>query len=86
MVHPDGFQVLLKPDLATFVTLKPVLGPLDSFYLITLPLLGIVYCFDTKQQLQDGSSRVTTWNGISPKSFLYTADKQLLIGKEGYLG
>ena len=65
---------------------KAVYSPLDSFYLLTIPSLGIVYCFDTKQQLQDGSSRVTTWNGISPKSFLYTSSKQLLIGKEGYLG
>ena len=65
---------------------KAVYSPLDSFYLITLPSLGLVYCFDTKQQLQDGSSRVTTWNNISPKSFLYTSSKQLLIGKEGYLG
>ncbi len=65
---------------------KSVYSPIDSFYLITVPSLGIVYCFDTKQQLQDGSSRVTTWNGITPKSFFYTSDKDLLIGKEGYLG
>jgi hypothetical protein len=27
MVQPEGFQVLLKPDLPTLVTLKPVAGP-----------------------------------------------------------
>ena len=65
---------------------KAVYSPIDSFYLITVPSLGLVYCFDTKQQLQDGSSRATTWNGISPKSFFYTSSKELLLGKEGYLG
>jgi hypothetical protein len=70
----------------TLANVKSVYSPIDSFYLVTLPSLGTVYCFDTKQQLQDGSSRVTTWNGITPKSFLYTANKDLLIGKEGYLG
>ena len=70
----------------TMANVKAIYSPLDSFYLITLPSLGIVYCFDTKQQLQDGSSRVTNWNGIAPKSFFYTSGKQLLIGKEGYLG
>ena len=61
-------------------------SPIDSFYLITLPSLGLVYCFDNKQELQDGSSRVTTWNNITPKSFFYTSNKDLLIGKEGFLG
>lgn len=68
------------------VNVKSVYSPIDSFYLITLPSLGIVYCFDTKQPLQDNSSRVTTWNGLTPKSLLFTYSKQLLIGKEGYLG
>lgn len=65
---------------------KAVYSPIDSFYLLTVPSLGLVYCFDTKQQLQDGSSRVTTWSSIAPKSFFYTSSKELLLGKEGYLG
>jgi len=70
----------------TLANVKAVYSPLDSFYLLTSPSLGVVYCFDNKALLQDGSSRVTTWNGITPKSFFYASNKQLLIGKEGYLG
>jgi len=66
--------------------IKAVYSPFESFYLLTLPLSKIVYCFDLKTQLQDGSSRVTTWDNIEPKSLFYRSDKTLLIGKEGYLG
>lgn len=66
--------------------IKAVYSPFESFYLLTLPLSKIVYCFDLKAELQDGSSRVTTWNNIEPKSLFYRSDKTLLIGKEGYLG
>ena len=70
----------------TFANVKSAYSPLDSFYLLTSPSLGLVYCFDNKALLQDGSSRATTWDNIKPKSFFYTSTKQLLIGKEGYLG
>lgn len=66
--------------------IKSVYSPFESFYLLTLPLSKIVYCFDLKTQLEDGSSRVTTWDNIEPKSLFYRSDKTLLIGKEGYLG
>lgn len=67
-------------------TLKSVYSPFESFYLLSLPSLKIVYCFDMKVSLQDGSSRVTTWDSIEPKSFCYLRDKSLLIGKAGYVG
>jgi len=66
--------------------IKAVYSPFESFYLLTLPLSKIVYCFDLKEQLDDESSRVTTWDSIQPKSLFYRSDKTLLIGKEGYLG
>ena len=66
--------------------IKSVYSPFESFYLLTLPLSKIVYCFDLKAPLEDGSSRVTTWDNIQPKSLFYRSDKTLLIGKEGYLG
>lgn len=66
--------------------IKAVYSPFDSFYLLTLPSLKTVYCFDMKASLQDGSSRVTVWDNIEPKSFYYNRNKELLIGKTGYLG
>jgi hypothetical protein len=67
-------------------TLKSVYSPFESFYLLTLPSLKTVYCFDMKATLQDGSARVTVWDSIEPKSFCYLRDKSLLIGKAGYIG
>jgi hypothetical protein len=70
----------------TASTLKSVYSPFESFYLLTLPSLKTVYCFDMKATLQDGSSRVTVWDNIEPRSFCYLRDKSLLIGKAGYVG
>jgi hypothetical protein len=67
-------------------TIKAVYSPFDSFYLITLPALKSVYCFDLKATLEDGSSRVTTWDSIEPKSFCYdNLNKELLLGKAGFI-
>ena len=66
--------------------IKSVYSPFDSFYLLSLPSLKVVYCFDTKATLEDGSARVTMWDSIDPKSFCYkTSDKSVLIGKAGYV-
>jgi hypothetical protein len=65
---------------------RSIYSPYESFYLLTLPLLKTVYCFDMKAMLQDGSARVTTWDSIQPKSFCYLRNRDLLIGKEGYVG
>ena len=67
-------------------TIKSIYSPFESFYLISFPVLKTVYCFDMKAALQDGASRVTTWDSIEPKSFCYLRDKSLLIGKAGYVG
>jgi hypothetical protein len=66
--------------------IRSVYSPYESFYLLTLPGLKTVYCFDMKAMLQDGSARVTTWDSIQPKSFCYLRNRDLLIGKEGYVG
>lgn len=36
-----------------------------AFYLLALPSKGNVYCFDMRVPMQDGSSRVTLWNGLT---------------------
>jgi hypothetical protein len=66
--------------------IKSIYSPFESFYLLSLPGLKTVYCFDLKATLQDGSARVTVWDSIEPKSFCYLRDKNLLIGKAGYIG
>ena len=67
-------------------SIKAVYSPFDSFYLITLPALKSVYCFDLKATLEDGSSRVTTWDSVEPKSFCYdNVNKELLLGRAGFI-
>jgi hypothetical protein len=67
--------------------LKSVYNPVDSFYLLSLPTSKVVYCFDLRGTLQDGSARVTIWTGIEPKSFWFdNVNKEMLLGKTGYVG
>lgn len=68
------------------ITIKAVYSPFDSFYLITLPILQSVYCFDLKASLEDGSSRVTMWDSLEPRCFCYDSiNKELLLGKAGFV-
>lgn len=82
-VRNDLMSAVASEDKAT---IKAVYSPREAFYLLTLPVLKTVYCFDMKTMLQDGAARVTTWSNIEPKSFCYRSDGTLLIGKAGYIG
>jgi hypothetical protein len=66
--------------------IKSVYSSKDAFYLLTLPTLKSVYCFDMRQTLPDGSARITTWDSIEPYSLASKVDGTLYIGKSGYLG
>jgi len=66
--------------------IKGVYYSRDAFYLLALPTSNIVYCFDTRTSMQDGSYRVTQWNSIDPRAFVVNDAKELLIGKPGYIG
>jgi hypothetical protein len=70
----------------TKANIRAVYNPREGFYLLTLPTLKSVYCFDMKTVLPDGSARVTTWDSIEPQSFCQKADGTMLIGKAGYIG
>jgi hypothetical protein len=66
--------------------IKSIYFERDAIYLLTLPTTKFVYCFDTRAALQDGSMRVTIWDSLEPKAFTVTQDRNLLIGKPGYIG
>jgi hypothetical protein len=70
----------------TLANIKTVYSETEAFYLLTLPTVKEVYCFDTRVQLQDGSFRVTTWNSIEPTALLSRRNGDVLIGKNGYIG
>lgn len=82
-VRNDLLSAVAGEDSAT---IKAVYSPRNAFYLLTLPVLKTVYCFDMKAQLPDGASRVTTWDSIEPKAFCQKVDGTLLLGKAGYIG
>jgi hypothetical protein len=71
--------------LETKANIKSVYNPREAFYAITFPTTNVTYVFDRKAQLQDGSSRVTTWD-LVPKSFCQKADGTMLIGLNAYVG
>jgi len=66
--------------------IKSVYYERDAFYLLSLPVTGYVYCFDMRTVLQDGSARVTIWTQLKPSAFCVNGNKELLIGKEDYIG
>lgn len=66
--------------------IKAVYFPTDAFYLLALPSTGFTYCFDTRGVLENGGSRVTIWKDIKPTAFNVTQNKELYIGKPGYIG
>lgn len=70
----------------TIKYIKAVYFPTDAFYLLSLPSTGFTYCFDTRGVLENGGARVTIWKDIKPTAFCVTKDKDLLIGKQGYIG
>lgn len=69
----------------TLANIKAVYNPREAFYLLTLPSVSSVYCFDMKTPLPDGSARVTTWDSIAPTAFCQKADGTLLLGKTGFV-
>ncbi len=70
----------------TLANIKSVYSEREAFYLLTTPTTGGLFCFDTKAYLPDGAARATTWDSITPTSFLSRRDGTLYIGKNGYIG
>ena len=70
----------------TLANVKSVYSEREAFYLLVTPSIDTTWCFDTKAYLPDGAARVTTWDSITPKSFLSRRDGSLYIGQNGYVG
>ena len=81
-VRSDFMNIVAGETLAN---IKTVYSETEAFYLVTLPSVREVYCFDTRGKLQDGSFRVTTWDSIQPSCLLSRRNGDLLLGKTGYV-
>ncbi len=60
--------------------IKTVYDPNNAFLLVNFPTVGVVYCFDTRYPLDNGSYRTTTWTAIKPLCFTVTDADELYIG------
>jgi hypothetical protein len=80
----SDFMLIVAAE--TPANIKSVYSEAEAFYLLTLPSVKEVYCFDTRVQLQDGSFRITVWNSIEPTALLSRRNGDVLIGKNGYVG
>ena len=61
-------------------------SPRQAFVLLNFPILGVVYAFDTRFPLQDGSFRATTWSHINPLCFAETSSEKLYLGVADGIG
>jgi len=59
---------------------KSVYSPDDAFYLLTVRDSNLIFCFDVRTPLQDGSFRVTTWSGIEPLAYANKAAGGFYMG------
>jgi hypothetical protein len=82
--------ISLLPDQS--YPIKSLYSPEEAMYLLTLPNSSIVYCFDMRTPLQDGSHRATTWSALNPLSMTRRENGDILFGissgivkYEGYL-
>lgn len=55
-------------------------SPREAFVMLNFENLGVVYAFDTRFPLQDGSYRATTWSHMNPKCFATTSTELFYIG------
>jgi hypothetical protein len=79
-------ELLANVNSEVLKNIKATYFPTDAFYLLALPSTGFTYCFDTRGTLENGSARTTIWKQIAPTAFCVTQDRQLYIGKPGYIG
>jgi len=62
---------------------KSIYSPKDGFYLLSIPDEDIVYCFDLKQRLPNGSAKTTTWSQLQPHGFCLDRENNLYISGLG---
>jgi hypothetical protein len=62
---------------------KASYSPDEAFYILSIVGAGVVYVFDMRGKLEDGSARVTKWNSVNPLCTLYrTVQNDLLLGRD----
>jgi hypothetical protein len=73
-------QDLLKVMFAETQPVRMVYSPENSFVLLAFRSQSLLYCFDVRGTLENGSYRVTRWPGSSIKGFSRSSEGTLYIG------
>ena len=63
-----------------------IYSPFDSMYLLILPANDLIYCFDTRGRLEDGSFRVTTWSKMGARCGAQANTNKLYLGFTNGIG
>ncbi len=85
-------SINIRDDLVNWVDgevlddIKSVYYERDAFYLLTLPTLKQIVCFDMRTMLQNGGAKVTIWEDIAHKAFCSTEERELLVGQVNGVG
>lgn len=64
--------VMESVSTETLSKVRSEFSPEESFYLLSLPTPGKVFCFDTSGKMEDGSMRTTEWDNMVPLSLVRT--------------
>ena len=72
-------------NIETLSNIKAGYSSANAFYVLTLPVTGITYCFDLRSTLPNGAARATTWT-LVPTAMFSNRAKEFLIGTAGYVG
>ena len=75
----------VRTDLMHLVPLqnnaiKSIYSADEAMYLLTLPDSNLVFCFDMRSPLEDGSQRATTWSSLLPLSMEVLEDGSIYFG------
>ncbi len=76
-IRDELTQAINSEDLGH---LNAIYSPLNAYYLLVFPNVKLVYCFDTRVKLEDGSLRVTKWTNTSILSGTTISDGSLYLG------
>jgi hypothetical protein len=81
----------VKQDLLSNLSVKTspatsVYSPENYFYLLGLPDSNLIYCFDLRGRLENGSYRVTKWPSVDFKSFARDRNGDVYIGTVDGIG
>ena len=72
-------------NIETLADIKAGYSTNNAFYILTLPVSGITYCFDLRSTLPNGAARATTWT-LVPRALFSNRAKEFLMGFAGFVG